>query len=76
VEDVVGTLANGEEEERYLLEENPDLTQDHMDACLIYAAGHGYYEKRRCVHARPGEQQANGSSFMKLYNEALNKATD
>jgi uncharacterized protein (DUF433 family) len=41
VEDVVGTLANGEEEERYLLEENPDLTQDHMDACLIYAADHG-----------------------------------
>jgi hypothetical protein len=56
VEDVVGTLANGEEEEQYLLEENPDLTQDHMDA-----ADHGYYEKRRCVHSRPGEQQANGS---------------
>jgi uncharacterized protein (DUF433 family) len=53
VEDVVGTVANGQEEEKYFLEDNPDLTKDHIDACLIYAADHGYYEKRRIINAKP-----------------------
>lgn len=52
VEDVVGTVANGEEEEEHLLKENPDLTKYHIDACLIYAADHRYYEKRRIVNVK------------------------
>lgn len=44
VEDVVGTAANGGVEEGYLLEEYPELTKDHIDACLLYAVEHGYYD--------------------------------
>lgn len=45
VEDVVGTAANGAHEEALFLEENPDLTRDDVDACLLYAAEHAeaYY---------------------------------
>ncbi len=44
VEDVIGTAANGEVEEEYLLEEHPTLTKDDVDACLLYAVEHGFYE--------------------------------
>jgi uncharacterized protein (DUF433 family) len=45
VEDVVGTAANGAVEEEYLLEEHPTLTKDDVDACLLYAVEHGYYDE-------------------------------
>lgn len=44
VEDVVGTAANGGVEEGHLLEEYPELTKDDIDACLLYAVEHGYYD--------------------------------
>jgi uncharacterized protein (DUF433 family) len=44
VEDIVGMVANGEEEESLFLEDEPDLTVDHIDSCLIYADEHRYYD--------------------------------
>ncbi len=54
VEDVVGTVAHGEEEETFFLEENPYLTKTHIKVCLVYAADHGYYKKRLIVNVKPG----------------------
>ena len=50
VEEVGGTVANGAEEENIFLSENPDLTRDDVDACLLYAAEHaGAYYGRAVV---------------------------